>query len=940
MKFLKPLSIVLISLTMLVSSCGSSQPQPEPEPEGADIFDKLDLGEGQDMNISDEELKYHSNQDYDVGKDYRVKVAIDSKDNDIKYSQVKNALLHPNTNGAEMITIKDNHGTKYQTAVDRVQDEHGNEYFEVYPFGSQYREGAIFTASIKDNSLVFKDRDPNFRELYFSIPREETNYYNVSNEVPFYDINQVKYFSIADGDYSSVTDPYSDEAKEFFANATFHFGYLKEIKLEVGKIFGVTVLKNGRPDLNEQNTFYGSFVSCEPEQTWYKITYKMADITQIFKDDDTGDVTYDVHQSVKNAELRNIRKTLNEKEFKNEFMRTRDMRCLTAALAEATNNSVQEILSYISVNAKVSYKDGVVYVQISLGAVIPFGESGNNAISVNFIFQWTISFDSTGEVKLKKILGIPYWLTAYAEVTKITDFTFTFKIGYMRGFVVDPDTRPISQRIGEAYNRLQQDDSYFKQRTDDNALITANHISQPLLALEIPFGGVFSFKVQLSLEVQVDLNVLFEYSVHVHTVEKILSFSTDSGVANTSNTTKQSGTTHNFALGGTLYIAIGLKLQISVGICGLSSLFSLGAGAEGGIYFQLQAMGGVTFGSDVPTTWYGALKIEIGFYGNLYAFLDFLFVFHFKYEFLSAKWAFVDADEPITAMAFLAQDLTLTKYITSTDATKLLGLQVFDGDSFSFHDVTYQLNSQIKTFEGEKITPLTLTSDSKYITFDKEYSWIIVPEDSPAYFTANITVTLNDKIDNWMMNGTPTRTKTVKVTFQSDTAKKLQVSESTDEKFTILVEPGKKVLFPTPVDDRTLGEDVKFSTPSYKSNGDVTFSFNYNAYVYDFLSFYDGSKDIAGGEQNYVMPKLEADQEPLVITVKLYKIVYYTVNFYDGNNKLIKTEQVRENTAAPQPTAKECEMSGYNFLGWDIDTSYVTKDMNVYGIYAKGSSTL
>ena len=75
------------------------------------------------------------------------------------------------------------------------------------------------------------------------------------------------------------------------------------------------------------------------------------------------------------------------------------------------------------------------------------------------------------------------------------------------------------------------------------------------------------------------------------------------------------------------------------------------------------------------------------------------------------------------------------------------------------------------------------------------------------------------------------------------------------------------------------------------------------------------------------------------LSVSLYEITYYHVRFYNGyadgsdpDLGLIKDYEVREYTAAPEPSLEECEMDGYLFYGWDRDFSYVTANMNVYGM--------
>lgn len=61
--------------------------------------------------------------------------------------------------------------------------------------------------------------------------------------------------------------------------------------------------------------------------------------------------------------------------------------------------------------------------------------------------------------------------------------------------------------------------------------------------------------------------------------------------------------------------------------------------------------------------------------------------------------------------------------------------------------------------------------------------------------------------------------------------------------------------------------------------------------------------------------------------------VYYTVNFYDYDGNIIKTEKIKEfgEATAPTPTEKE----GYFFIKWDQEFVMVTKDLDIKPIYEK-----
>ncbi len=68
------------------------------------------------------------------------------------------------------------------------------------------------------------------------------------------------------------------------------------------------------------------------------------------------------------------------------------------------------------------------------------------------------------------------------------------------------------------------------------------------------------------------------------------------------------------------------------------------------------------------------------------------------------------------------------------------------------------------------------------------------------------------------------------------------------------------------------------------------------------------------------------------LTVKAnYEAKIYYVAFYDKDNKLIELVEVSHGNSAQAPNAPEVD--GFEFVGWDRDIDEVTHDMGVYAIY-------
>lgn len=932
----KKLTLLLMCGALFLGACSKSGGYtPQEEPEGKEIFDDLDLGKGEDISLTPEQIKYHSNQDYDVGQDYKIDVKLARPEGAFAtYSMLKDQLM---TSPSDMLSVEDRFGNVVDVQCESKEDEDGEEYFQIYPTDGVYEEGSIMSCSLSSEAVYFKDRDPNLDKLYFNIPRKESSLLSISQNTPFYDIYKVTYFPVADGDYPTYSDMSSQEAIDAFNNNTYHFGYQTNLPLQVDQQFGISIIRNGEVDLSHENTFYGKFVSSVQEGDHYRITFKNADISEIFKDDSTGDTMFDFQQKEKITEFKNVKRLMSNEQLKEHILQSEDFQLLTQAIAEGTDNALPTILSLLSVSLDTSSKDGQFKIQLKLSGRIPYGKEVHgvkeNAIQVSITFQWTMSFECEGGVKVKKWWGIPYDIDAHGTVTKITDFKLSFSIQMMKQMTPEKQDeeakKPVKDRIQDAYKKLKEDKNYFRPG-DDKEQVSGNHSTTDLLIFEVPFGYVFSFKIALSWEMTIDMNVMFNYGYSSHTVEKALSFDTDDGVENTSNTTECNSSSHSLGLGGELYAEGGFKLSISLGIVGLRKLFQIGGALYFGFYFDIHAMGGITFGEGQPTSFYGGFKFEVGLIGKISVYLDLLMVFHWEYNFASKKWPLKVIDSGTSILGLKGDDFTLEDYRTSTSETPLLTVSQFTTDSFSIDLHTYKASDKV-VYNNEKISPLTVTSKSPYLSIDVEASEIVVNENAPAEFDGVLTVTVHPDLVCYAMEDEPS--KDYNVHFRSKTANRLYFGD--DNSQSILVEVGKEVQMPMPVDDRTLDKNVTYTDIQYRSDtGSAMFNCHVNLHTYDFLYYTDGINKYSRGD-TFVMPNHDVH-----LSVSLYEITYYHVRFYNGyadgsdpDLGLIKDYEVREYTAAPEPTLEECQMDGYIFYGWDRDFSYVTSNMNVYGIY-------
>lgn len=947
--FVKKSSVIILlsALSLVLTSCGKGE-KPEvrketsnPQIESGNIFDKLDLGNGKDI---EDRSQFYSNHIYDVDPGYKVKLAV--KDPNSASGQRRSRALR--SAPEDIVTIKDNDGNVYNNLDVETVSEGGQDYYLVSPTSGVYEEGAICKTTISDpeGEICFADKDPEMEELYFNVKDTESNYRHVSSSVKFFDINKLKYSPIPDQEYPELTmeEMGSEVGKHYFETVSFHFGYANNSfsSLKAGDHFIVTKLaSNGVPDINYQSIFYGKFVKQAKEGSGYRVTFTNADLTQIFKDDSTDNVAYDIMQRQEKAEMKNITIEATEEQLLEQFSNNIEFRRFCGAVAIATKNKtrgVDYILSHINITPKFSYHDSTLDVQLKAAGTIPIGESKRYAIKIIFTFQWSISLSTSGGCKVKKFWGVPYKINAYGTVTKTTDFTFSFEIQAL--FNVNPETendKSVSDQIKDAYKKLENDPAYFMPRLDESAKITENHISQMLCSLDVPFGYVFNFRIGLSFELTLDLNVFFRYGYHSHEVETVVAFSTDNGIEETDNKVSNSSSVHTIELGGQLYVEVGLRLTVSIGLAGLSSLFSLGAYVEAGIYVKLGAMGGISFGSNQQVTCYGAFDADMGYYWSLTGFMDFLFMFHPRYEFAKKKKSFFGYSSPITIMDTFAQDLVLTKQITDIGQTKLLTVKQFDIPSFSVNIKTYRLDSIVEC-DGEKFHPLTITFETEYqdcIYVDVESNLIIVTDDAPDYFKGKIKVHIDGRVD-YFFNGDGSD-DVVDFVYKRDNIHKVNFGEKDSSE--IYLQPGRAFTLTEPTCVSGLGESARFTNQRYVKNSTynyytASFNYEYDPDVYRFINYTDGTNEYQPGD-TYVMGDVD-----VTITANLYKWIYYDVTFYDCFGEVIKAYDVKEGSVCPEPTNEEIYREGYTFIGWDRYFNIINQNMEIYGIYIKGETIL
>ena len=934
-KKFKSISIILSSLLFVISCSpkGTDKPVNPPTPGPTDdpesILDDFDYDPDKVVDFSNLS-SYYSDHEADVETNYAVKLVANPEKSQLDQNHARRLLR--NTNDIEdFLTISDAGGD----SVELTHEEGEENVFYITPKNGVYKEGSVYTVELNSDDYAFKDKSPSINKMYFDTVRDDSNVYHINDNLQYFDVAKVIKF--ADDDTEEIADPSSDEAREYFLNHTYEMVYSTNEfkKLNAGDNFVVCPFKGGKPFIDDKLSFYGKFVSNVKDQEVYKVTYKNVNLFEIYEDK-SGDTSFDVYMNEKEAEeFNDVNVLLDKEKIKEGLVHNPDLNRFVDATLIATNSTSRatkyELLQRAKVEPTFAYHAPKFVFQLKIGIYVPINEAGTSVVFVDILYQYTSVVSTSASCELKEFLGIPYWLSVTGEFKQEIDHRFNIKIGLMRNFKTEEkDTSDMKKMIRDAYDKLQNDPAYFMDRTDDEAIITNNGLIMPIASLNIPFGGIFSFYVDFEFVIRIDFSVVFEYTYINHSVQRVLSFSTSDGVENTSNSDKISASCHTLDFLGNFGLEAGLRVRVGLCITGLAKIFGLGVSFEGGFYLTLRGMAGVTWGDDLETRFVGGIDLDFGLFGSITAFLDILF-FHPKYEFTKGKLSLFGYSKEYTVLSLQTpKTLQLTDPITPIEGTRLLMAEIFVSITYSPQIRSLTLNETAKIKEGNTsryIHPVTIESDSDNLIVDADHNTLEVSESAPPTFTCKLTVKVNDALNYFFSSGP--QVYTVDVTYRSKNGHNVSVANCDT---TVFADQGKKITLPTLTYDTTLGAAYSCKL-GYDEDHNViaTQNFTYDNTYYDFLYFTDGNRNYNPGDVLYVGDK------DIVITAILDVITYYTATFYNGKGNVISTSRVREFEPAIAPTQAQimAGMDGYVFYGWDRDFSYMTEDINVYGIYYK-----
>ncbi len=928
--------LLAATTVFLLAACsnGAKPSSPEKVPEVKDpesILKDLDFKPIDPINY-DDKAYYYSDHINKVDPEFELLLTANPE---LENSEKVAIISTINENGLEDDIIIQNNFDCESIDLDYTYTP-GETECKIIPGNGLYRKGLIYTAELANQNLCFKGKSPTIRKLYFDIEREDTFVYKLSKDLKYFDASKV--LKEADLDTTDIADPNSEEAKQWFENTTYELIYATdEFKsLKEGDNFAICPFKAGKPAMDQKNSYYGKFVKNEKVSNGYKVTYKNVDLHEIYKDKN-GNEALDIYLNEQKAkEFRDVALRFDKEQFKKDLINDRSINRLVDASLIATKNPTNatkyDILTAITINPTFSWDAPKFVFQLEAGVNIPINEAKTSALQITITYQYISTLSTGASYKLKKFLGIPYWLIVQGDVTQEVEQRVGFSIALMRNFTPDEkDTSDMKQMVKEAYNKLENDPAYFMVKDDDEYSTTANDRLIPIAALNIPFGGIFSFFVEFDIHLTMDFRILFEYNYYKTYTERVLSYSSDDGVENTSNTESVSVSAHQIDLLGQLSFQIGLQIRVGLCITGLEKIFGFGLIFEGGVYVDLKGMVGITWGDNQQTQFVGGVNLDIGLYGVISAYADILCC-HPKYDFAKGKLPFFEYTRPFSIIDLMGPDsIDINEKITYLETTNILMTKVFSVEEMKIAVKGFAANDTVETKipgadEPQQTKPLIIEDDSPYLEIDEANNNIVVSENCPAAFTAHITITANDEF-TYLLDDEPL-SKVVTVNYHSKDAHKVSIKGASN---TIEVEKGKTIHLPHLVSFQGKGDKMESSLEYDDTFGIKEGEFVYDATYYDFVCFTDGTNNYNPGDT------ITVGDNDIVLTPVVKVIIYYTATFYNGKGQVISTSRVREKTDAVAPSEQQIMqgMEGYTFYGWDRTFTYLTEDIDVYGIYYK-----
>ena len=361
----------------------------------------------------------------------------------------------------------------------------------------------------------------------------------------------------------------------------------------------------------------------------------------------------------------------------------------------------------------------------------------------------------------------------------------------------------------------------------------------------------------------------------------------------------------------------GLMVEVLLYPTGLRGVFRFVGSFSFGLYFEIKGVAMIYWGTDADFSMMGYISIEFGvflrFNLRIIALNGKIIVdfkgWEFKYPLLAfgtnlhfLDWV-GDRDEI---------DYAATKYININDLG-ILNLIYYSADSlnvfrssFDWRHKEYFMSAAVK-FKLRLFSALDILEGKEYVRFNDQLSCFEVKDGAPKMFDFKFRVTVN----RWL--GIACGSKTFTVHFASSTLRFIGF-EGYDQQ-------------PKEVDGVHLGggkleQGEIYEAPNMPEKDGMPF--------FGWLG--NNGLFLRAGE------RMTVGSHGITFTPQYRKPVTYAINFYDGANRMVSSQNIAPggNAVEPEPGVRDARMGEKKFLFFDHDFNDVYGNFNTYGLYAEG----
>ena len=857
------------------------------------------IGEYESMidPVTPSEEDYHtytSSSVLDAPRDYVVTITYYTEE-EVVLQNVTNLMSNivAANDKASIVTITDRANHTESNNLLALSNE-GKSFTVSRPGGYEY--GEVYEIEINDAPyLCFEGKSNDIRTLTIEIEDDPS-------EASTYD-DKVLQDNIVNIDLDKVSNKLRNEEA-----GTYSFDYDGDLDLSRGQIFYVS--RENNP--NQYLDFYGIYESKQDMGNKMRITYTAPDLDQIYK-------TFHLKG----------RRPLNFEESDTEILLTQDVATqqfknssITRALAYtalpyAKNdlNVLGGMLSNFQVHFDTSYAGNRVGFKMTAG-IYSYKLADKVYLTFEVGYEKVTDYDVDFDVSIDYEWIFPVGVNYKVKCIEESDSAWFFKISITESLAPDVPHGPDQAEDEKFFNALAdtigkiENGAEFYNGNQFGPSTSGTRTSWPIFRVDIYYFAPATFRLQLDTYIDIGIQATGLFKKQVHNTRVDFCF-TNIDSAKTAETNKTAETS-NWMIGviGSVHLEIGLKASFSFSILGLYDYLVAQAYAEAFVNASVSGMAiaNITTRESEGTEFTGYLCLDfavvVGVRVGLYFKILFVdktinkllyydYLFRAKYENALEHWSTL-CDNNI--LIDKGQSMAI-------DNTSVLWIEYFDSVTMQLREKKFSSKDQYEIFSGY-LAPDFLkrwgsgnifsfkSNNESYLTVDKD-GVIHVKDGTPNEFTATITIS----VSNWA--GTLSD-KDITVHFIADDSKELYSGDM----FIGSYRPGYQVTLPE----------------GPKEYGKAFLYYSYNGEHYEV------------GEK-FTMPSGTTNITPIYRLLK-----YCNVRFFDGLGNCVADNRIMEFEAAEEPTERIRDRfmkfnGDYVFLGWDVDFSYITGDLDVHGIY-------